>query len=179
MKRLKTCPERHFRRCRLHGVLSGRRCPPDHVSLKSPVRPVCRPGPDAPAFRPPPRVHYSQLRPHRREFGVALLQPALQIGRLPAVRRRRGAGASGTSPAIPASADRIADRSTTARARGVPACASRRGVCELSRVRMRRKATRASTPSPGAHTQPSTRTSRGSAPRGHAIGRVLDSRLAE
>jgi len=66
---------------------------------------------------------------------------------------------------IPASAALMADRSTGASTRGVPACASRRSVCELSRVRIRGKHTRASTLFPGVHTQPSPRASRGRAPR--------------
>ncbi len=56
-------------------------------------------------------------------------------------------------------------QSTAARVPGVLTCPSRRGVAELSRVRIRGRAACSSTPSPGAHTQPSPRASRGRAAR--------------
>jgi len=52
---------------------------------------------------------------------------------------------------------------------------SRCGVCELSKVRILGKATCASTPSEGAHTQPSPRASRGGAGGRHPTPPTLPS----
>ncbi len=92
-------------------------------------------------------------------------RPLLHFQCLIVGNRGREAYSSGASTAVPASISLMADRSSAASGRGVPASVSRRGVCELSRVQMRGKDIRASTSFPGVHTQPSPRASRGRASR--------------
>ncbi len=78
---------------------------------------------------------------------------------------QRSNSSSDPSAARPASAHPREDASTAVGRPTTPARAPGRGVCKLSRVRMRKNATRGSTLSSDAQTQPSPRRGCGKAPR--------------